>query len=140
MEKHNKIFIHTDIKIENIVYLSDTNFKIIDFGLSELTDKFFVFDNIGGTDFTYSMLYDIPELKTTLSKYPNKCRIKSPLYDMFCMCIAIFEFVCYNTLDLVDSNSNLYQKLWKVKEIVEKYNFTNEIRNFINNLIHLTHY
>ncbi len=138
LKEYNKVFLHNDLKIENIVYLSDTKFKIIDFGLSQLTDKFFVFNNIGGTDFTYSMLYDIPELKTKLSKYPNRGRIKSPFYDMFCMCIAIFEFICYHTLDLIDNNSNLYQKLWRVKEIVEKYNFTNEMRTFINNLIQLT--
>jgi serine/threonine protein kinase len=138
LKKYNKIFIHNDIKIENIVYLSDSDFKFIDFGFSELTDKFFNFDSSRGTEFFYSMLYDIPELNIKLSEYGTKGRIKSPLYDMFCICISIFEFVCYNTLDKVDKNINLYQKLGKVKKIIEKYNFTKDIRNLINNLIDLT--
>ncbi len=138
LEKYGKLFIHNDIKIENIVYLSDTKFKFIDFGLSDLIDTFFVFNDIKGTDFTYDMLYDVPEYRNDLNKYNFLGRIKSPLYDMFCICIAIFEFICYRTLDLVDGNTNLYQKLWRVKQVVEENNFTYDMRNFINNLISLT--
>jgi serine/threonine protein kinase len=138
LEKYGKLFIHNDIKIENIVYISDTKFKFIDFGLSDKIDKFFVFDNIKGTDFTYDMLYDVPEYRTDLQKYDSFGRIKSPLYDMFCTCIAIFEFICYRTLDLVDGNTNLYQKLWKVKQVIEQNNFSYDMRNLINNLISLT--
>ncbi len=138
LENHGKLFIHNDIKIENIVYISDTNFKFIDFGLSDLIDKFFVFNDIKGTEFTYDMLYDVPEYRTELNKYKDYGRIKSPLYDMFCICIAIFEFICYTTLDLLEGNTNLYQKLWRVKQVVEQNNFSYEMRNLINNLISLT--
>jgi serine/threonine protein kinase len=138
LQKHNKIFIHNDIKIENIVFIDDNTFKFIDFGLADLTNSFFLFDNIKGTDFTYEMLYDIPENKNMLRKFPNSGRIKSPLYDMFCVCIAMFELVCYRTLDLVDSNTNLYQKLWRVKQIIEENNFTTDMKNLINNLISLS--
>jgi hypothetical protein len=137
-KNNKKLFIHNDIKIENIVFINDNTFKFIDFGLGDLIDTFFVFDNIKGTDFTYEMLYDVPEYRNILKSHPNAGRIKSPLYDMFCVCIAIFELVCYRTLDLVDSNSNLYQKLWRVKQIIEENNFTNSMRNLINNLISLT--
>lgn len=137
LEKNKKLFIHNDIKIENLVFINDNTFKFIDFGLGDLIDTFFVFDNIKGTDFTYEMLYDIPEYRNILNSYPNYGRIKSPLYDMFCVCIAIFELVCYRTLDLVDSNTNLYQKLWRVKQVIEENNFSTSMRNLINNLISL---
>ena len=138
LDKYGKLFIHNDIKIENIVYITDENFKFIDFGLSDLIDTFFVFNDLKGTDFTYEMLYDVPQHRNILQKHRYSGRIKSPLYDMFCVCIAIFEFICYRTLDLVDRNTNLYQKLWRVKQIVEENNFSYDMKNLINNLISLT--
>jgi hypothetical protein len=137
LENNRKIFIHNDLKVENIVYKSDTEFKIIDFGLSELSNKFFDFNYIGGTDYTYSLLYETQELKTKLSVFKNKGRIRSPLYDIFCICVAIFEFVSCDIYILYGYN-NLYQRLDIIKDIVYNNNFTDEIRNFIKNLIHLT--
>jgi thiamine kinase-like enzyme len=138
VEKEGKIFIHNDLKMENIV-TKENKFKLIDFGLSDLTDKFFNFnyEYVKGTLFTYDILYNIKNNQNIKSK-KNFFYIRSPLYDMFCICIAIFEFICIQTIDNFTQDRNIYQTMWEVNDVLERHNFSNEIRKLINNLTKLT--
>jgi len=139
LKTKGKIFIHNDLKLENIVYKSDSEFNLIDFGLSELTDNFFNFGNVKGTLFNYEYLYNNPKYMDYINKYSYYIYLRSPMYDMFCVCIALLELFCNQTFDQIGNNSdNFSSKILRVKFIVERYNFSNDIKEFVKYLIDLT--
>jgi hypothetical protein len=83
IETENKIFIHSDIKLENIVETKTGDFKFIDFGLSKLSNTFFL-HNSDGTENILKLLFTLDDLYD-----PNLC-VVSPLFDIFSVIICIF--------------------------------------------------
>ena len=95
----NKIFINNDIKVENIISMNDkmdTKFKLIDFGLSLLTNSFFYknsnpFDNFRGTTTFLELLYD-KSIRELMYNPDNIIGTLSPLYDLFCLHCTFMQF------------------------------------------------
>jgi hypothetical protein len=95
----NKIFINNDIKVENIMSMNDkldTTFKLIDFGLSLLTNTFFYknpnpFENFRGTTTFLELLYD-KSVRELLYNPDNIIGTLSPLYDLFCLHCTFIQF------------------------------------------------
>lgn len=83
---------HNDIKPGNMIYgldgTGDVYVKIIDFGLVNISNNFFLNDNGWGT-----VIYKNNILFTG-------CLITSPLYDLGCVCYSIFE-------NLIEVNSGI---------------------------------
>lgn len=88
-KKLNKIFIHSDIKLENIVSTYDDKFKLIDFGLSLLSDTFFIKAS-GGTPYIFNLLFTYDNI------YNGELCVVSPLFDIFSLILAYFE-LCLGT-------------------------------------------
>lgn len=121
----NKIFINNDIKIENIMAMnnqSDTKFKLIDFGLSLLSDNFFYknpnpFENFRGTKIFIELLYN----KSVRELLYNPKIIEgtlSPLYDLFCLhCTFIHLYT-------VNSNYPTYNNMFLT--VFNKYIFISD--------------
>lgn len=116
LKTEGKIFIHNDIKVENIVYTNDTTFKLIDFGLCDITTEFFQFNNFKGTPYFAELLFNNPKYSVIIKRNESRVFVRSPMYDMFSICISIFEVVCNklsddykscikDTLEICDSGS-----------------------------------
>ncbi len=135
---NNKIFIHSDIKLENIIFLSNKELKFIDFGLSEFHDKFFKRSG-NGTLYFFKLLFRV-EIGNTKFFDANLLMI-SPLYDIFCILISIFELLsCERFIHEYDSNGQIsvYKNFNYVNHKIVK--LLNDIsnRNILNKLI--SHY
>jgi len=158
IETENKIFIHNDIKMENIVAKDNFDLKLIDFGLSEITDKFFrQFKEFKGTQFTFDLLYGDCDINKLKEKYPEvkifnykslfqknrgnfeKIFPLSPFYDMFCMCIAIIQFVfCIEISKYLGIDTNFIVKLNNIKkELIPKHLFTARMKKLMFNILEL---
>lgn len=92
-KKLNKIFIHSDIKLENIVSTYDNKFKLIDFGLSLLSDTFFIKAS-GGTPYIFNLLFTYDNI------YNGDLCVVSPLFDIFSLILAYFELCLGKRLSL----------------------------------------
>lgn len=93
LETDKKIFIHSDIKSENIVESKSGKLKFIDFGLSKLSDTFFL-HNSDGTENILKLLFTIdgnPNNQQNPYDY-NLCMV-SPLFDIFSIILCIFELI-----------------------------------------------
>ncbi len=88
---NNKIFIHSDVKLENIILVSNKDLKFIDFGFASFHDTFFKRSG-NGTLYFFKLLFRV-EMEN--SKYfDGNLLMVSPLYDIFCVLISIFELLC----------------------------------------------
>jgi hypothetical protein len=113
----NKIFVHNDIKLENIVFINElidaqinTIFKLIDFGLVDLSDKFFIFDSFKGTEYFAKLLFNNVYGDTYIY-------VRSPMYDMFSMCITIFELICNKRFFKETYNEIISETLTEINHI-----------------------
>jgi hypothetical protein len=90
--KNKKIFIHNDIKLENIIYIEknddDYELKIIDFGLSSLSLDFFVKNN-SGTEKYYCYYHE----KKEITKNCIESSRKSPFFDIFSLIMCYIEVI-----------------------------------------------
>lgn len=117
--KMNKgIFIHSDIKLENIILSKDDKFKLIDFGLSQFSNTFFS-QNANGTPYFFNLLF------TYQNKFDYRLCVTSPLYDIFCLLLSYFELCLQKrltlptyTVDEINKRMNLFINLNKD---IEKY-------------------
>lgn len=95
LQLEQKIFIHTDIKPENIILLgyAKQEIKLIDFGLSLLTPTFINPNSLEtiGTEYIYKILFSSESEKI----YNQKLLFRSPLFDTFSIIISYFELVLY---------------------------------------------
>ena len=85
--KTKKVFIHADIKPENIVCVkkldsdSEYDLKLIDFGLSHLSNKFIVNSGCSPLYYYYYMGKE------------TKSYFTSPVYDVFCLILSYVQFL-----------------------------------------------
>jgi len=119
----NKIFIHSDIKLENIVSTYDDKFKLIDFGLSLLSDNFFT-KAPGGTPYIFNLLFTHDNI------YNGELCVVSPLFDIFSLILAYFELCLRTRLSLPTYDFN------EINELMKKFAIINKtVENFINSLL-----
>ncbi len=76
----NEFLKHRDIKLENLILMNDNTIKIIDFGLSKISNYFFIKDNAGTPEYLYMA-------------FGNSIFHTSPLYDIFCVIYALFIYI-----------------------------------------------
>lgn len=112
LEKEGKIFIHSDIKAENIVrakhnYQEKYNLKLIDFGLSKLSETFFI-NTSDGTEYIFKILftYQISDSTGKREIYDNRLSMISPLFDIFSIILVMFELFIKHRLNAPDYNLN----------------------------------
>lgn len=87
---NGNIFVHSDIKTSNIVFIYENNkeiYKFIDFGTSFISNSFFN-NAVGGSPNLFKLLIDN---NFKIKKYIPYDIIVSPLYDLFCILFSIFE-------------------------------------------------
>ncbi len=95
---NKKIFIHSDIKPDNIVLFNNKGvkeLKFIDFGISTLSSDF-IDDNSSGTAYMYKYLFTYKGDK----KYKEQITFRSPLFDTYCIIISYFQIIFYNTFNI----------------------------------------
>lgn len=93
-----KIFIHSDIKPDNIVLFNNKGvkeLKFIDFGISTLSSDF-IDDNSSGTAYMYKYLFTYEGDK----KYKEQIAFRSPLFDTYCIIISYLQIIFYNTFNI----------------------------------------
>ena len=93
VENNNKIFIHSDIKPDNIVIFrseSDNKIilKLIDFGVSIFSNTFND-DNSYGTPYMYKFLFTYESDE----KYKKQITFRSPLFDIFSIIISYLQII-----------------------------------------------
>lgn len=89
IDTQNKWFIHSDIKPANIVLVDEEKkFKLIDFGLSVLSDNFYDVTAIG-TMYMYHYLYYSP-----ITQHRELYR-RSPMSDIFSIVLSFIEIFLY---------------------------------------------
>jgi len=89
LEKINKVFIHSDIKPENMIVVDENNnkiIKLIDFGISTLNESFYNFI-AEGTPYLYNILFD--------GNNNNKLFRRSILFDIFCVILSYIQILIY---------------------------------------------
>ena len=99
--KNSKVFIHADIKLDNIVCVQksdkkDYDLKLIDFGISKLTEKFYI-NTSNCTTKIYA--YYVKNKTFTLLDI-----ILSPVYDVFCLVLSYVQFLLPQELDYYKTN------------------------------------
>ena len=134
LENEGKIFIHLDIKAENIVRAEDItlkkyNLKLIDFGLSKLSNTFFI-NSSDGTEYVFKLLftYKIINQDTKIfirELYDNRLSMVSPLFDIFSIILVMFELFIKYRLNTTEYNIN------KINEIMIEYAYVK--KNKYNN-------
>ncbi len=87
----NKIFVHCDIKLENIIEVANGDLKFIDFGLSIFINSFFK-RRYAGTPYLFELLFTCDTNKGKI--YNPELITVSPLYDIFCVLVSLFELLC----------------------------------------------
>jgi len=119
----NKIFIHSDIKIENIVLTYDDKFKLIDFGLSLLSDTFFIKAS-AGTPYIFNLLFTYDNI------YNGALCVVSPLFDIFSLILAYFEICLKTRLSLPTYDFDDINRL-----MMDFKNKNPNVSNFIDSLL-----
>jgi hypothetical protein len=107
IKKYNLVFIHSDIKLENIVCVEtadkkDYNLKLIDFGISLLSKTF-------SASSGYSPLY----YYYYMGKKESNPVITSPVYDVFCLVLSYVQFLLPKELSTYTTTTYEYNKLIK---------------------------
>jgi hypothetical protein len=132
LENKGKIFIHSDIKAENIVramhYNQEKyNLKLIDFGLSKLSNKFFV-QSSDGTELIFKILFTHQLDLSGNGKreiYDNRLSMISPLFDIFSIILVMFELFIKHRMNTLEYN------IYKINEIIIEYTFKLKEKNNI---------
>lgn len=123
IKNEHKIFIHSDIKAENIVRAYDYklekyNLKLIDFGLSKLSTNFFM-DSSDGTEFIFKLLFthQIIDSSTNTKReiYDNRLAMVSPLFDIFSIILVMFELFIKRRMNTQEYNID------KIKDTMQIY-------------------
>ena len=113
--KTNNIFIHSDIKLENILYVKD-KLKIIDFGISSLSNLWE--SKKGGTRFYYNCYYENEK---------KSIGISSPQFDIFSLIMCVIQFIISKGNKTI--TTNFYKNINNVIKIIENH----KLNKFINN-------
>ena len=117
-----KIFIHSDIKLENIILTYDDRFKLIDFGLSLLSDTFFTKAK-GGTPYIFRLLFTYDNI------YNDDLCVVSPLFDIFSLILSYFELCLKRRLSLPTYDFN------KINELIIIFKEHLSIEPLLNSLL-----
>jgi serine/threonine protein kinase len=127
--KDDGIFIHSDIKLENIILSHDDKFKLIDFGLSLFSKTFFTKAQ-GGTPYIFNLLFTYDNI------YNDALCVVSPLYDIFSLILSYFELCLRTRLSLpkydFDEINRLMMKFANANFKV--YNFINSLLSIFNSI------
>lgn len=136
LENEGQIFIHSDIKAENIVRsydytLEKYNLKLIDFGLSKLSDEFFV-QSPDGTELVFKILFThiiySNEKRYIREIYDNRLSMVSPLFDIFSIILVMFELFLKYRMNTPEYNN------YRINEIMMEYAIRQKQLN--NNLLY----
>jgi len=130
-ELYNKIFIHSDIKMENIVIMNDNSLRLIDFGVSGFHNNFFK-KYQGGTPYFFKLLFNVD--------YNNRDYwIISPLFDIFSILITFFEILLnipYKNINFDTIRNNILNNFNKFQNIHKKYFYLmDSIYNYHQNIL-----
>jgi serine/threonine protein kinase len=117
------IFIHSDIKLENIILSNDDKFKLIDFGLSLFSKTFFTKAK-GGTPYIFKLLFTYDNI------YNDALCVVSPLFDIFSLILSYFELCLKKRLLLPTYDFDEINRLMMIFA-----NANPEVKNFINSLL-----
>ena len=96
IKPERKIFIHSDIKPENIIIMDNkgkVELKLIDFGVSILSDSFND-SNSSGTEYMYKGLFT----HEATNKYKQQIAYRSPLFDVFSVIMSYLQIVLHNSI------------------------------------------
>ena len=88
LKNEKVIFVHSDIKPENMIMINDhgnKRIKLIDFGVSYISKKFYE-DDIAGTPYIYNLLF---------GRENKNIRRGSILFDIFSAIIAYMQIIIY---------------------------------------------
>jgi hypothetical protein len=131
LENEGKIFIHSDIKAENIVRAYDNtlqkyNLKLIDFGLSKLSETFFI-NSSDGTELIFKILFthQISDSNGKRDIYNDRLSMVSPLFDIFSIILVMFELFIKHRMNTLEYN------IYKINEIIIEYTFELKEKNNI---------
>jgi len=132
IDKYKNIFVHGDIKTDNIVVMMDEKFKIIDFGLSSQSKTFFFKSPYNLT--YYNILYG-----TIFSDVDNSKLYLSPFYDIFCI-LYVFWVLYY--APYFPNALLIYQKISDDRklETLDKYILSNKYLYILSYEIHMFFY
>lgn len=146
LKNEGKIFFHSDIKPENMIYIIDEHgnkrIKLIDFGISYMSTKFYG-DDYSGTQYIYNILYG----------QNNDLKRSSILFDIFSailayMQIIIYKITAYNIEESKKRGDPTDEKPYDIskkklyfRDISKKFNelisdkFSEDIKNKIQKII-----
>ncbi|CAD8042886.1 unnamed protein product [Paramecium primaurelia] len=131
MKKHN--ICHLDLKPDNIVFDSDFNLKITDFGFSKQANGL-INDFCGGTE-----SYKAPELLGTIAYDGSKVDVFAAAQILFAMMTGCFAFNnCKEQLyNLIKQND--YAQFWNIQNKLHQtlfpQGFSDEFKDLINKMI-----
>jgi len=128
IDKYENIFVHGDIKTDNIVVMMDNKFKIIDYGLSSQSKTFF-FKSPRKLPY-YNILYDVVD---------NSKLYLSPFYDIFCI---LYVFWVFYYVPRFQNALLIYQKISddRTLETLDKYILSNKYLYILSYEIHMFFY
>jgi hypothetical protein len=138
LKDEKKIFIHSDIKAENVVrsYNSITskyNLKLIDFGLSILSTDFFV-NSSDGTESIFKLLFShqVKDQSGNIISdiYDRRLAMISPLFDIFSIILVMFELFIQRRINLSENNIYFINENM-VEYIIKNPSLTKYIRRLL---------